>query len=73
MWAFNPKFKKKLKIASKHARKHEARPLRGRRRRKKEKKGKKKEKKEDVFCPDSNGFGFICAGVSSVRGYKITA
>ena len=41
-------------MASKHAGKHEARPP-----------GAK-----DEFCFDSNDFGFICAGVSDMGGYK---
>ena len=43
-------------IASKHARKHEARPH--------------GVKKREEFRLDSDDFGFICAGVSKVDGYK---
>ena len=39
----------------------------------KKRKEKRKKKKEDVFCLDSNGFGFICAGVSNVGGYTRNA
>ena len=46
-------------MASKHARKHEARPLRV-----------KKKVGGEGFLLDSNDFGFICAGVSSMGGYE---
>ena len=39
-------------IASKHARKHEARP----------------DQRKREFCLDSDDFGFVCAGVSNVAG-----
>ena len=42
-------------MASKHARKHEARPFR---------------EEEKMFRLDSNHFGFIFAGVNNVGGYK---
>ena len=42
-------------MASKHARKHEARPFR---------------EEDKMFRLDSNDLGFICAGVSNVGGYK---
>ena len=45
-------------MESKHARKYEARPPRI-----------KKERKKELRL-DWNGFGFICAGVRSVGGYK---
>ena len=42
-------------MASKHARKHEARPPLV---------------KYEFDCLDSDDFGFICAGVSNVGGYE---
>ena len=51
----------KQHIASKHARKHEARPPRIKRK-------KEREKKKGV--PSSNDFAFIYAGVSNVGSYK---
>ena len=54
-------------MASEHARKHEARPPRVKK--KKKKRTKKRERKKELGL-DLNDFGFICADVSNVGGYK---